>query len=126
MTRSESEKAAFYKAHKDDPDVWSDETERTPERSPLGASITIRISPEDAHLLKEAARRTGLRYSEIVREAVAQYVRPRYSFEFAIATQVFGQVKPSDARTVWTFGPLQPHTETAASNRSPRNPAIPA
>lgn len=125
MTTPEQEKAAYYKAHKDDPEVWSDEAEPTKEQSPLGASITVRIAPQDAQLLREVAKRTGIRYSEIVRQAVAQFVRPQFSFDYAFVRQVFGQVSPPEAPKVWTFGPAQ-HTETAASNIAPRRSAVPA
>ena len=125
MTTPEQDKAAYYKEHKDDPEVWSDEADPAKERSLLGASITVRIAPEDAQLLREVAGRTGLRYSEIVRQAVAHFVRPQFSFDYALVRQVFGQVTPPEVPKVWTFASAQRISETAASNRNPRS-ATPA
>lgn len=125
MTMSEKEKASYYKKHKDDPDVWSDEAETSKPQSTLGASITIRIASDDAKLLRDLAKRTGLRYSEIVRQAVSNYVRPQFSFDYAIVRQIFGDIAPPESASVWTFESSSQGTETAASN-TPLKRQIPA
>ncbi len=85
---SDMERAAFYQAHKDDSNVWGeDETsEAGAPRRPLGATITVRLSSEDAELLRRAARDLDVSYSDVVRQALKAYLSPRYTVEAGTGT----------------------------------------
>jgi hypothetical protein len=77
---SEKERAAYYQAHKDDPDVW-DELEEAPDepraqRAGLSVSIAVRFPPDEAEAIRRTARLEGKTYSEIVRTAVQRYTQP--------------------------------------------------
>ena len=75
----ERDKAAFYKQHKDDPDVWGDPEEGAPPapRGGLSATITVRFSPEEASAIREVAQELDVSYSEVVRRAVRKFVHSR-------------------------------------------------
>ncbi len=80
-TTTWAEEAAFFQAHKDDPEDTS-ESEAPPtgprpvESQGLSVTVTVRFSPHDAAALRETARVLKRSYSEIIREAVRQYARP--------------------------------------------------
>src|SRR5438105_15777421 len=64
--------AAFYQEHKDDPDIWG-EPEEPPDdayRGPLGTSVKVRFSPEEAAELRGLAKATGMSYISIIKLAV--------------------------------------------------------
>jgi len=70
----ESERAAFYEDHKDDPEIWDEAkvapTPHLPKR--LAMTVTVRFSAEEAERIRRIAKATGLTYAEVVRSAVAQ------------------------------------------------------
>ncbi len=76
---SEADRAAFYQAHKDDPEVW-DEPERVKRRpgppKRLSDTITVRFSSEETDLIRREARRTESNYSEVIRQAVRRLEQP--------------------------------------------------
>ena len=69
MSMPESD-AAYYQAHKDDPDEWDDPTppRRIPRRR-LAAMISVRFTPAELELLRQAAGRRGESLSAFVRSA---------------------------------------------------------
>ncbi|MPZ13341.1 MAG: ribbon-helix-helix protein, CopG family [Chloroflexi bacterium] len=69
---TENERAAFYEAHKDDPDVWEPtEGAATPRgRGEMTATITVRFSAEEAETIRRRAKESGSTYSEVIRDAV--------------------------------------------------------
>ncbi len=71
--------AEFYRAHKDDPEMWGEPEEDAPPARPgaLSATITVRFSPDEAADLRELAEEMGATYSEIVRLAVRKFVHLR-------------------------------------------------
>ena len=77
-------RARYHQDHKDDPDVWGEPEPPAPseERSSgraLGATITVRFSPQEAERIREIAKAQGKPYSEIVRQALQSYMRPSVS-----------------------------------------------
>jgi hypothetical protein len=80
---SESERAAFYQEHKDDPDVWGEDEPIETETSSrqLGSTITVRLSADDADLLRQAAKDLDVSYSGVVRQALEAYLRPRFTVD---------------------------------------------
>jgi hypothetical protein len=76
--RSEAEWAAYFQAHKDDPDwleQWDFEQSVPPRprgrpSQGLDIQLAVRFTPEDAAILRAVAEQTGQTYSEIVRQAV--------------------------------------------------------
>jgi hypothetical protein len=72
--------AAYYEAHKDDPDLWEEVPTPPPaerRRKGLAATITVRFSVEEAEAIRRVAQERALSYSQVVREAVARFTRPR-------------------------------------------------
>lgn len=81
---TEEELTAFYQAHKDDPDVWGDAVAPPadmPQRRELSATITIRLNPEEAALIRKRAKETGQSYSDLVRNAVRSVLYPHITLE---------------------------------------------
>ena len=72
--KSEQERAAFYKAQKDDEDVWEEVEPSKPRMGRpskgLKATITVRFTEEEADVIRAEAQATGATYSEVVRNAV--------------------------------------------------------
>lgn len=77
---SEKERAAYYQAHRGDPDEWGEleegPVERRVHRTGLSVSIAVRFSPEEAEAIRRTAKREGKTYSEVVRTAVHRYTQP--------------------------------------------------
>lgn len=75
----EKEWAEFYQQHKDDPEMWGEPEQSTspPPRGSLRATITVRFSPEEAFEIRELAKKLGVAYSDVVRRAVSEFIRPR-------------------------------------------------
>jgi mobilization protein NikA len=70
--------AAFYREHKDDPEIWGEpemDTAPAPRRA-LSATITVRFSPEEASEIRTLAKKLGISYSDIIRRAVQEFVHP--------------------------------------------------
>jgi predicted DNA binding CopG/RHH family protein len=86
----EQERADFYQSHKDEAEVWVDDEAPAPEKkkSGLGATVTLRLPQEDAELLRRAAKEMGVPYSEVLRRAVAHFLRPTYTVQGGIASQL--------------------------------------
>jgi hypothetical protein len=80
---NEDERARFYEEHQDDPDVW-EEVEvaaRTPRKTGLNATITVRFPPEEAAGIRAFAKQNDLSYSDVVRKAVQNLIRPSFSYD---------------------------------------------
>ncbi len=80
---TEEERAAYYEQHKDDPEVWGEAIE-APEpqgRRTLRATVTIRLTEEEATLVREQAKRLGQTYSDVIRTAILDMLQPRFSIE---------------------------------------------
>ena len=68
--------AAYYQAHKDDLDLWGEPDHvATRQAQGLGATITVRFSPEDAANIRRVAKELGLSYSQVVRQAVRYFTQ---------------------------------------------------
>lgn len=78
MSRKWEEEAAYYEAHRDDPEEWGDPIEApiVAPKSGLAISVTVRFSPEDAEAIRATARLENKTYSEVVRTAVQRYTQP--------------------------------------------------
>lgn len=77
----EKDWAAFYRQHKDDPEIWGEPEEGSPatrRRGRLSATITVRFSPEEASGIRELAKELGASYSDVVRRAVREFIHPRF------------------------------------------------
>lgn len=96
---TEEEVAAFYQAQKDDPEVWGDVVappSEAPRRRELSATITIRLNPEEAALIRKLAKDRGKSYSDIVRAAVDAVLYPRVVLEPGdVVNYAFGKPLPT-------------------------------
>lgn len=76
---NERERAAYYQAHRDSGELEEVASPVTKGKRPrLSASITVRFSPEEAEIIRAAARAGEGSYSDVVRAAVRQLAAPRY------------------------------------------------
>jgi hypothetical protein len=91
---TEKDKARYYKEHTDDPDVWEPATAAPSRKQGLDVTVSVRIAADDAKLLRSVAKKSGLRYSDIIREAVSQYVRPRFTLQRGHAVWGIFQWRP--------------------------------
>ncbi len=109
---SEQERAAFYQAHKDDPNVWGEAGKRDAprQRGSLGATITVRFSPQDADLIRRVADAKGMSYSDVVRAAVSAFIQPTFSLQVGqpsgIVTQTYNQPTANDREGLRVGGEL--------------------
>lgn len=105
----DKEKADYYKAHKDDPEVWGDaEGTETESSHRLGSTVTVRLSDEDTQILREMAKKLQLTYSEVLRNALRQFYRPRFSFDetnsnFALAFGAAARTLGNDSIAAYNF-----------------------
>ena len=65
---SESERAEYYEAHKDDPSIWGEPTPVKPRRR-LASMISVRLSPDEVEVVRAAADQRGLSVSGFLRTA---------------------------------------------------------
>lgn len=109
---NERDETTFYKAHKDDPDVWGDgeKFDAPRQRKGLSATITVRFASEEADAIRRLAQAKHVFYSDIVREAVKAYTHPRFSVEITtkreIVTHVYNQQVSEAGETVEVGGEL--------------------
>ncbi len=76
--QTEQEWAAYYQAHKDDPDLWSEPVPAPPRRRGrpsrgLEARITVRFTREELALIDRIAAAEGKSYVDVIRHAVHAY-----------------------------------------------------
>lgn len=84
MTDEEG-RAEYFQRRKGEPDPWAEAEISAPELGrQLGATISVRLSPDVMARLRAMANDAGVGYSRIVRRAVEQYVRPEGHVEIAI------------------------------------------
>src|SRR5437867_12002792 len=77
MSKHVPDRANYLQAHKDDPAEWGEPVVAPRRRKGrLGATVTVRLQPDDADLLREVAARDNLGYSDVIRRAVNHYLRP--------------------------------------------------
>jgi hypothetical protein len=102
----ERSRAAYYRLHKDDPNEWDDgeEPEEQHERDRMTASITVRFSPAEASLIRQAAKSHRISYSELVRTAVTAYLQPEISPERPNITYDVGRRERRFGGTEVTLG----------------------
>ena len=88
-----SETAAYYHAHKDDPNLWGDEeSSPVPKGTKLDTSVTVRFPPDIAKELLAASAKEGMSLSQFVRAAVWDAVQ--------FKTLYWDYVPPEPTRTV--------------------------
>jgi uncharacterized protein (DUF1778 family) len=66
---NERERAAYYESHKDEPDDWGEAEPARKERRRLASMISVRLSPEEAAVVRAAAEGQGLSVSAFLRHA---------------------------------------------------------
>ena len=77
---TEEERAGFHEDHRSNAAVWEEveESIRSPKRTGLSASITVRFSPDEAASIRRLAKESGLSYSDIVRQAVESFTASQF------------------------------------------------
>lgn len=81
--KTDEERAEYYERVGDDSAVWGDLEEafhvptNARRQGGLSTTVTVRFAPEDAAKLRQLAETLELSYSDVVREAVRQFVAPR-------------------------------------------------
>ena len=81
MRDREEEAARYLQAHKEDAGEWENEGEKPSEGRPTSIVFSVRFKPEEMARIKQAADSEAVRISDLLRQAVLQYVsssrRPR-------------------------------------------------
>jgi hypothetical protein len=114
---SDRESAEFYQQYKDDAEVWGEDesvSAQNPQR-PLGATITVRLSADDAALLRRAAKALDVGYSGVVRKALESFLRPKYTIESGVVVSDLMSALKESVRTFqksMTLETPQPDTVT--------------
>jgi len=95
---TEQERAAYYEAHGgDDVEEWGEpEPDSGKPRRRLASMISVRLAPEEADAVREAARRNGVSVSAFMREAAL--VRARAAdrdTDHAYSSEAASAAKPS-------------------------------
>jgi Ribbon-helix-helix protein, copG family len=126
-----SERAASYQRLKDQPGAWDTADVSEPEKGrPLGATLSVRLSPEDMRLLRQQADNAGLSYSELVRRAVEQFIRPRVEVRWDADHNAWVNGSLGLALTIASFNIvgaiLSDHESTHTGGSGLRNPAAAA
>jgi hypothetical protein len=114
--------AAYYQAHKDDPEEWG-EAEKSAEgtrRGGMGATITVRFPADEARALYQLARREHLTLSNIVRAAVRQYCQPTFSVQSGVIQVSFAprDVTGGSGRLIEVADSLKPFMATKTGSRA--------
>ena len=65
---SESERGGYYESHKDDSELWGEPEQAKPRRR-LASMISVRLAPDEAEAIREAADRDGMSVSAFLRAA---------------------------------------------------------
>jgi hypothetical protein len=74
--QTEQEWADFYQAHKHDTEIWGEPEPAPVAHSPgrpgskRGALITIRLTPDEAAIIRREAEETEATYSDVIRNAI--------------------------------------------------------
>lgn len=73
--KSEQELADYYRAHKDDPELWGEgeASDGSYGRAQVAATITVTFSPQEVATIRRLAKEHGCSYAEVVRKAVRTY-----------------------------------------------------
>ena len=81
MRDREEETARYLQAHKEDAEEWEQEGEKPSEVRPTSIVFSVRFKPEEMAWIKQVADSEAVRISDLLRQAVLQYVsssrRPR-------------------------------------------------
>jgi len=81
MRDREEEAARYLQAHKEDAEEWEQEGEKPSEVRPTSIVFSVRFKPEEMAWIKQVADSEAVRISDLLRQAVLQYVsssrRPR-------------------------------------------------
>ena len=85
MREREEEAARYLQAHKEDAEEWEEEGEKPSEGRPTSIVFSVRFKPEEMARIKQAADSEAVRISDLLRQAVLQYVsssrHPRLTIE---------------------------------------------
>ena len=111
MRDRQEDPARYLQAHKEDAEEWEEEGEKPSEPRPTSIVFSVRFKPEEMGWIKQLAEREAIRISDLLRQAVLQYVssarRPRITIG-----------APTDSRFVMTNVELAgPPTEARRPRR---------
>jgi uncharacterized protein (DUF1778 family) len=115
MVGAERERAAYYESHKDEPGDWG-EAEPPKERRRLASMISVRLSPEEAAVVRAAAERQCLSVSAFLRNAALREARtqgPAVPAQATALERATGSVSNSTVRTAVTILTAPPSVDPA-------------
>ena len=88
----EKKRAAYYQAHRDSEDLEEvDSPVQKGKRARLSTSITVRFSPDEADIIRGAAKAGQCSYSNVVRAAVRQLAVPAFAIHWSSYTVPFAK-----------------------------------
>jgi len=118
MRDGEGDAARYLQAHKEDAEEWEEEGEKPSEGRPTSIVFSVRFKPEEMARIKELADREAIRISDLLRQAVLQYVSLARRPKITVGA-------PRDSRFVITNVELAgPPTEAPRPEREPLQPVF--
>jgi len=85
MRNKREEAARYLQAHKEDPGEWEEEGDKPSEVRPTSIVFSVRFKPEEMAWIKQVTDAEAIRISDLLRQAVLQYIssarRPRLAIE---------------------------------------------
>lgn len=132
---SQNELAAYFQAHRGDPDEWDEPEEAPaparPRPAGLSVSIAVRFTPSEADAIRRTARQEGITYSELVRKAAQRYTQPTQVFEAsreytlpALETSTLRTLSSTPSRRESVLPSFGTETRSSAVSPKPDAPAI--
>jgi hypothetical protein len=92
---TEEEDARYYQEHRDDPEEWGEPVYVEPRRPRLESMLSVRLSAEEADLVRSAASAAGQSVSDFIRAAILQRVSQAPSIQW----QRGGEAAPEAGNT---------------------------
>jgi hypothetical protein len=115
MRNRKEDEARYLQAHKDDTGEWEEEGQKPSQERPTSIVFSVRFKPEEMARIKQAADSDAVRISDLLRQAVLQYVsssrRPRLTIEAPAGKFVITNVELAG-----------PATEASRPQREPPQP----
>jgi len=95
MRDREEDAARYLQAHKEDAEEWEEEGEKPSEGRPTSIVFSVRFKPAEMAQIKQLADMEAIRISDLLRQAILQYVSSPRRPRITIAA-------PTDSRFVIT------------------------
>lgn len=121
MTNIKPEQGLSQQEYEGNLDLW-EATSPPPDRHSLSVSVTVRLSPAEAGLMREFAKERSMSYSEVVRQAIRSCALGIVESNSRSVNEDYEGLDASDSPPIHNFsGDLfTPSVVTQSGTRRPR------